>query len=51
LLPKKKDEKKKKAKKVKLKLPKLKKGEKPPHIYPYKEYPPRRPEPGYREQV
>lgn len=40
LLPKKKDDKKKKVKKAKLKLPKLKKGEKPPHIYPYSEYPP-----------
>lgn len=40
LMPKKKEDKKKKKKKLKLKLPKLKKGEKPPHIYPFKEYPP-----------
>ncbi len=36
---------------MKLKLPKRKKGEKIPYVYPYAEYPPRKPEEGYREQV
>ena len=45
LLPKKEeDDKKAKQKKSKVKLPKKKKGEKAPHIYPFKEFPPRKPD-------